>query len=103
MSFDLAPEIETSVRAYAEREGITPDELLARTFPPLNPLLEEDRVLSLLHKWQKEEGTPLQPTVSSQSLFQKWAEEDARLTPAEIKAEEQFWTDYQRHHERVEI
>lgn len=75
MSLEVAPEIETTVRQYAEREGISLNELMARFFPPI----EEDaviRVNALLRQWQQEYGLPSRPDgkvhTSAQELFAQW-------------------------------
>ena len=55
MSLQLAPEVETAVRQYAKREGVSPEELLRRAFPPVAPVLS---VQAWLHQWQQEYGLP---------------------------------------------
>ena len=107
MSLDLAPEIENSVRAQAESEGITIDDLLARHFPP--QLTQDDpvhRVRRLLSLWRQQDGTPPASITASDSadagltpseaLFQKWDAEDALLSEAERQAQRDEWADFQK-------
>lgn len=116
MSLDVAPEIETTVRQYAEREGVSLDELMARAFPPIGPLPQpsqpdaEDptaRVNSLLRQWQQEYGLPRRPDgrvhTSAEELFAQWDAEDAQLTPEEAEAERHHWEDIQTEHQGVTI
>ncbi len=106
MSLDVAPEIETTVRRYAEREGVSLNELMVRVFPPI----EEDavaRVYALLRQWQHEYGLPNRPDgrvhTSAQELFAQWEAEDALLTPQEAEAERDVWASSQVEHQRVTI
>lgn len=106
MSLEVAPEIEITVRRYAEREGVSLDELMARVFPPV----EEDavaRVNALLRQWQQEYGLPNRPDgrvhTSAQELFAQWEAEDAQLTTQEAEAERSLWPTDQPEHQRVTI
>lgn len=114
MSLDLAPEIETTVRLYAEREGVTVNELLARAFPPDKPTTPSQhlafenpvaRVSALLRQWQQEHGLPPrpdgQPHTSVQELLAQWDAEDAQLTAEEVEAERQLWEDIEQSHQEV--
>jgi len=57
--FELAPEIESSVRDYAAREGVSINELLARTFPPRHSLPSPKalRLIEAIRQWQAEDMT----------------------------------------------
>ena len=116
MSLDLAPEIETTVRQYAEREGVSVEELLARTFPPVKPASTAPetavddaatRVSSLLQQWQQEYGLPSRPDgkvhTSAAELFAQWDAEDAALTPEEVAAERRLWEASQERRQGVTI
>lgn len=116
MSLEVAPEIETTVRRYAEREGVSLDELMARVFPPIEATQQPSRpdtddpvirVNALLRQWQQQYGLPPRPDgqvhTSAQELFAQWDVEDALLTPQEAEAERNLWPADQPEHERVTI
>lgn len=112
MSLELSPEIENAVRERAQAEGVSVNDLLARTFtpvpqstPPNLPPVRDPKahVDALLAKWQAEDKTPLRsapPTLpgetETQALFRKWAEEDAHMTDAERDAEARLWQDIEQ-------
>lgn len=104
MSLQLAPEIETAVRQYAEREGVSPEELLRRAFPPVSPA---SSVRALLQQWQQKYGLPPRPdgkvSTSAKDLFAEWEAEDAQLTSTEVAADQKIWEDYQKAHQRVRL
>ena len=57
---DLSPETENNVREYAAREGVSIDELLARTFPPRpQPQLDAKarKLIDAIRQWQVEDAT----------------------------------------------
>jgi hypothetical protein len=115
MSLDLAPEVESTVRQYAEREGVSVDELLARAFPPVKSLSakpqnatdDADRVNTLLQSWQQEYSLPPRPDgrvhTSTADLFAQWDAEDAALTPEDVEAERRLWEASQERHQGVTI
>jgi hypothetical protein len=92
---ELAPETEASVREYAERRGVTVDEMLARAFPPVQT--DRDRVMALLHRWQEESGgMPPRPGggpehIPVSQLMAEWDAEDAMRTPEQIEADTRLW------------
>ncbi len=96
MSLQLAPEIETAVHQYAEREGVSLNELLRRAFPPVTAA---SSVQTLLQQWQKEYGLPPRPdgkvSAPARELFARWEAEDAQLTQEEAAADQEIWTEYQ--------
>ena len=104
MSLELKPYAESVLREEADREGITVDDLIIRTFTtkqsplPTETNTEKERVFSLLRQWQQEYGlpVPLGGQKSLKDLFAEWKEVDAKLTPEEVEAEQQFWADYER-------
>lgn len=104
MSLQIAPEIETAVRQYAEREGVSPEELLRRAFPPITAA---SSVQALLQQWQQEYGLPPRPdgkvSTSAKELFAQWEAEDAELTFEEAAADQEIWADYQTARQRVSI
>jgi len=107
MSLDLSPEIEYVVRERARADGVSVDELLARTYLHKSDTSEvindpKARVLAKLAKWQADDHTPhVTPIVTlpgetqTEALFRKWEVEDSNMTDAEIRAEEEFWRDFQ--------
>ena len=111
MSLNLAPEIESSVREYAARGGVSVDELLARAFPPVesngkqSPVASadktdsRDRVLALLRQWQQEYGLPPRPDgrkhIPVSELFAEWVAEDANMTPEEAEEAQRFAEEYE--------
>jgi hypothetical protein len=104
---ELAPETEASVREYAERRGVTVDEMLARAFPPAQS--ERERVMALLHQWQDEcGGIPPGPdgrvnTMSVSELMAQWDAEDALRTPEQIEADTRLWESLQNDRHPLEL
>ncbi len=108
MSLELSPEVEKVVRERAAQEGVSVDDLLARTFLVLQEKAlsigdPKERVRALLTKWQTEDNTPLMPPISTrngetptQALFRKWEEEDTKMTEEERQAEDRLWDDIQQ-------
>jgi hypothetical protein len=108
MSLELKPETEDAVREYAEREGVSVDELLARTFakkPPARSAVsasEKERAVALLRRWQQEMPAVAPPPPNdgsltpSEALFRQWEQEDAALTDAQRAEQEELWQDYQQ-------
>jgi hypothetical protein len=108
MSLELSPEIEQVVRERATAEGVSVNDLLARTFapemadvrPPNDPIAH---VRALLAGWQASDHTPSLPQAPPRSgetpteaLFRMWEEEDAHLTDKEVESEEQLWEAFQQ-------
>ncbi len=74
MSLELAPEIESAVRAYADREGVNASEYIAHLLPYVTPeRTPHAGVQALLSRWQAQDGTPTAMP----------APNDATLTPSE--------------------
>lgn len=116
MSLEIAPEIESSVRQYARRAGVTIDELLARAFPAPQSLPRSDRfpvddprsqVAALLDQWQQKYGLPVRPDgkfhTSAEELLARWDAEDAQLAAEQAESEQLLWADNQKHHQRIAI
>lgn len=108
MSLDLSPEIENAVRECAAAEGVSVNDLLARTFasekmqthPPADP---KAQVRALLAQWQSQDNTPLLPPIltengetPTQALFRRWEEEDTDMTEEQQKQHEKFWEEFQQ-------
>ena len=105
MSLDLSAEIENVVRERAAAEGVSVNDLLARTFIhnkaqtslPTDP---KEHVQTLLAQWQAEDNTFLRhPLLTrpgetpTQTFFRKWREEDFKMTDEEREAEDRLWED----------
>jgi len=60
-----------------------------------------------LQQWQQEYGLPPRPDglthTPVQELFATWAEEDARLTPEEVAAEQRIWHNSQQSRQEVTL
>ncbi len=98
---DLAPEMESRVREYAEAEGVSVNDLIARRFPPRPRIAGQDtrvRVQSLLSAWQQEYGMPTMPGSGKTlaELTAEWQAEDANMTPEQIAQERAFWAEYEQ-------
>ena len=67
MSLELSPEIEDVVRDQAAANGISVNDLLARTFAPQQNIQPQTdpkaQVQALLNKWQAEDNMPLLPSI----------------------------------------
>jgi hypothetical protein len=104
MSLDLRPEVERIVRERAAAEGVSVDDLLARTFAAASNAGEaERRVRALLAQWQAEDRTPAAPSPHApgsappgEALFARWRELDAAMTDEEREAEDRLWEEVQR-------
>jgi hypothetical protein len=116
MSIDLAPEIETTLRRHAEREGVSINELLARAFPPVRTETTPDeaavddsaaRINTLLRRWQREYGLPTRPDGKVHTpvaeLFAQWDAEDTALTSEELDAEQRLWENIEQRSSGVTI
>lgn len=104
MSLELKPYAESVLRQEADREGISVDDLIVRTFTskqaplPTEADSEKERVLALLRQWQQEYGLPV-PRGGYKplsQLFAEWNAEDAQMTDEEREEERRFWEDYER-------
>ena len=108
MSLDLTPEIEDVVRERAAAEGVSVNDLLARTFAmnrsPLPPATDpREHVRAVLAEWRTTDNTPFSPPIpkrngetTSEALFRKWEEEDANTTDRERDEEAEFWRVFQQ-------
>ena len=98
LTLDLEPEVEISLREAAAAEGISINELLARTFPPqIAKSSPRDHVQALLTRWQEQDQSPVAALVtSSEALFHKWDQEDAALTDAEQQTRAEQWELFQQ-------
>lgn len=104
MSLELPPELESTVREYAEAEGVSINDLIARHFPPR--MAKRDpvaHVKSLLAQWQQQDNTPTTlpapndgTLTPSEALFRKWDAEDALLTDEERQAQAEQWQQFQQ-------
>ena len=86
MQTGLAPE------AFAEK-------MIREYLPTPNPI---EKMRQKLQKWQEEDNTPHPQPVPARSgltltvtLFEQWAEEDAKMTDAEREAEERAWEGFE--------
>jgi|SRR5579872_81148 len=108
MSIELSPEVEHAVRERAAAEGVSINDLLARTFVPekrdeRTTQDPRERVRALLAELQARDNTPRLPPIPTregetptQALFRKWQEEDANMTEEEIEAEERLWQEIEQ-------
>jgi hypothetical protein len=108
MSLELTPEAETILRQQAEREGVSIDELVMRTFTKRQSAqsavseAEQERVLALLRQWQHDTPPVASPAPNdgtltpSEALFRQWEQEDAALTDEQRAEQEKLWQDYQQ-------
>lgn len=104
MSLELAPEVENTVREYAEAEGVSINDLIARTFPPRTARRDPaEHVRNLLSQWQQQDGTRFaQPAPNdgamtpSEALFQKWVEEDEQMSEAERQLHAESWEKFKQ-------
>jgi|SRR5579871_433012 len=70
MTLDVSPEIEIMIRQRAAAEGVSINDLLARTFAPDKESPAGDpieRVRQLLSRWQAEDHTPIVPPIPAQN------------------------------------
>ena len=107
MSLDLSPEIEFAVRERAAAEGVSVNDLLARTFVLENTFTSavanpKEHVRALLAHWRARDNTPTLPYYTAidgetptQRLFRKWEEEDANMNEDEQEQEAKFWEEFQ--------
>lgn len=108
MSIDLTREVESWVRQRAAAEGVSVNDLLARTFAPEKQEAQsisdpKAHVQALRAKWQTDDQTPELPPVPmrqgetpTEALFRTWEEEDASLTDEERQAEDRLWEEFQK-------
>jgi len=99
MRIDLTPTESARLSAAARRTGLTPAELVKRlAFEnlPEVPAAPDDVVDARLQQWQEQDGRPLKPDVVAQSLFARWAEEDASMTDVEREDEDRLWESFQK-------
>jgi hypothetical protein len=78
LTIELSPSEKAQLDAVAEREGL-PTEELARKLVTSHLLPENGHT------------TEEDPTLA---LFRKWEEEDAKMTPEDIAAENQLWEQF---------
>lgn len=98
MSLDLRPEVERMVREQAAAEGMSVDDLLARTYTGQSSgATPENKVRALLSEWQRQDGSTKLASddpgseISSEALFARWHEQDQVMTDKERIAEDQLW------------
>src|SRR5689334_7411159 len=100
MSLTLTPEVEAPVEERAREEGVSPNELLARTLgtngksdAPANDPIE--RAMRIVREGRAaDKKIPVMEPIETlpgggplEALFRKWAEEDALLTNEERENE----------------
>jgi hypothetical protein len=99
MRIDLTPTEEARLAAAARQTGLTPAELVKRlafeNLPDV-PATADDAVDTRLSQWQEQDGKTPMPDIPTQTLFARWAEEDAHMTDAERGAEDHLWEDFQK-------
>jgi hypothetical protein len=99
MRIDLTPTEAARLCAAARQTGLTPAELVKRLafeHLPAAPATAEDAVDVRLGQWQEQDGKPLTPDIPTRTLFAQWEEEDAPMTEAERRAEDQLWEAFQQ-------
>jgi len=97
---DLTPSEEAQLSEAARQNGLTPAELVKdlvrRHLPAVRAAGGEVNLGALLRRWQEQDDVSLMPDVPSQSLFDQWAEGDARMTDGEREAEDRLWADLEK-------
>src|ERR1051325_2868201 len=108
MLLTLTPDVEAAVERCAREEGVSPNDLLARTFGSngKNDGLPDDpreRAIEIIRRLRASDPTIPDPEpiemlpgeTPTLALFRKWAEEDALLTDEEVAAENRLWEEIQ--------
>ena len=94
LTIELTSTEEARLSSAAQRTGLSPADLVKKLLSehlPADSLTEESELDAKLRGWQEQDGVKLMPEVSAQSLFAKWAEEDASMTDEERDAEDRLW------------
>jgi hypothetical protein len=93
------PAEEARLTAAARKSGVAPADLIKQLvldhLPPA-PLSAEAEMDARIREWQDQDGTPLGRDTADDSLFARWAEEDALMTDAERDAEDRLWDDIEK-------
>ena len=95
---DLTPSEEARVSAAAKQTGLAPSEWVKRLVEanlPADPVIGQDPGSPLCHQHERD-GAALAPDVYTTALFAQWAEEDARLTQEERKANEFIYAEIEK-------
>lgn len=99
MQIDLTSTEAERLGAAARRAGLTPAELVKRLafeHLPDAPAPAEETLDGRLRQWQEQDRRPLTPDIPAQTLFARWAEEDASMTDVERGAEDHLWQEFQQ-------
>jgi hypothetical protein len=118
LTIELNPDEEARLASAAASAGLEPAalarKLLAERLPGLPAgaadsngsagMSPQEKVRALLAKWQAQDNTPivagpvalLPGETTTQALFRKWDEEDARMTDEEREAAERLWEEFQQ-------
>ena len=96
---DLTPSEEAQIFAAAKEIGLAPADLVKKLVKEHLPAVsnaQDDDLDAKLHKGQEQDGTKLDPNVSTQALFAQWAEEDAQLTEEKRAENERIYTEIEK-------
>lgn len=87
MSLELTPGNESTVREYAAAEGVSINDLIARTFPPRpRPALAEDAVMQFLNAQLREaENATPEEVATADAAHRQWQQNmnESRRTSGE--------------------
>ncbi len=96
---DLTPSEEAQLSAAAKETGLEPADLVKKLVKEhLLPVstIDGNDLDAKLRKWQEQDGITLMPDIPTQTLFARWAEEDALMTDKEREAEDLLWEDLEK-------
>ena len=109
MSLTLSPDVEAAVERRAREEGVSPNDLLARTFGSngASKVASNDpveRALEFVRRLRASDPSIPDPEpiemlpgeTPTLALFRKWSEEDALLTDEEVAAQNRLWEEIQQ-------
>jgi hypothetical protein len=107
LTIELNPEEEARLASAAASAGLEPAvlarKLLAERLPIATPVSPQEKVRALLRQWQAQDNTPviagpepLPGETTTEALFRKWDEEDARMTEEEREAEDRLWSEVEQ-------
>jgi hypothetical protein len=97
LTIELTPDEEERLTQAARREGLDAAALARKLLmSSLNGTADAHDLDARLRRWQEQDGTALLPVVPTDVLFAQWAEEDARMTPQELQAEDRLWQDLEK-------
>ncbi|HEY3332317.1 MAG TPA: hypothetical protein VGK19_19970 [Capsulimonadaceae bacterium] len=104
MVVNLKPDVEEAIRQQAEIQGLSVEELLARTFRPVDT---ESRLITHLRALQAEYGMPAiesgKHCTSLTELMRAWDAEDSAMSDEERDAATRLWNDIRSSKAGVDI